>query len=167
MKVIMEEKVFRTGAIGALMDEHERALAELLELSETYSQEQFVRVVDIETKDDDCRSVQTILNHVVRAGYGYSNYIRDKFNIPKTSEPGKIQNIEDISENNTAQLKMFDYMLESVKDLYELSEKELGSHIINTRWGATIDIDMLLEHAVMHLLRHRRQLEKFNLNYFY
>lgn len=162
----MDEKSFRPGPVGALMDEHERALIELIELSETYSQEQFIRIVDTETKDDNCRSVQTILNHVMKAGYAYSNYIRDKFSKPITSEPQSIDKIENISEITSALTKMFDYMLETVEGMYGFTDKELGNHIINTRWDATIDIDMLLEHAIVHLLRHRRQLEKFNQLYF-
>ena len=68
--------------------------------------------------------------------------------------------------SNEDLMKMFDYMLETVEDMYGLTESELGNHIINTRWGAIIDVDMLLEHAIVHLLRHRRQLEKFKHLYF-
>ncbi|MHA2100358.1 MAG: hypothetical protein ACW99A_16905 [Candidatus Kariarchaeaceae archaeon] len=160
----MQEKSFREGPVGALMDEHERALNELIELSSNFTQEQFVRIVDFETEDENCRSIQTVLNHVMKAGYAYSNYIRDKFNNLITSNPIDIQNI---SENANSQLNMFDYMLETMEDKYGFSEKDMAGHIINTRWGANLDIETLLEHAVVHLLRHRRQLEKFNQLYFY
>jgi len=29
------------------------------------------------------------------------------------------------------------------------------------RWGPQYDLEQLLEHAVVHILRHRRQIEKF------
>jgi hypothetical protein len=32
---------------------------------------------------------------------------------------------------------------------------------IHTRWGQVYDIDQLLEHAVMHIHRHRRQIQRF------
>lgn len=159
----MDKIKFRPGPVGALMDEYERAMNKLLELSSTFTQEEFVKIVDEETDDEDCRSVQTILNHVFQAGYGYSNYIRKKFDNPVISNPAKIENIED---NYHSQMQMFQYMLDTMADKYEFTSKVLGDNIIETRWGAIIDVDMLLEHAIVHLLRHRRQLEKFKQLYF-
>ena len=74
-------KNYRNGAIGALMDEYERAALELKILLNKIPPEDFVKIVDPNTKDEDCRSIQSIMNHVVRAGYGYSNYLRKEFGI--------------------------------------------------------------------------------------
>ena len=41
------------------------------------TEKQLTEIVDHETKDEDCRSIQTILAHVVRAGYNYVNAIRN------------------------------------------------------------------------------------------
>src|SRR3972149_4214757 len=72
---------FRKGAIGAVMDEYERAASELISLVEEIPEEDFVRIVDSNTKDDDCRSVQTIISHVVSSGYSYADYLRELFSI--------------------------------------------------------------------------------------
>ena len=64
------KKDYRKGAIGALMDEYERAANEFKDLVEKIPESDFVKVVDTETKDDDCRSVQTIVSHVTNSGYG-------------------------------------------------------------------------------------------------
>ena len=32
---------------------------------------------------------------------------------------------------------------------------------IITSWGQRYDIDQLLEHAIVHVLKHRRQIERF------
>ena len=69
------KKTYRKGGVGAMMDEYERAAAELKNVLSSVSEEQFNRIVDTETKDDDCRSIQTIMGHVVNAGYGYADYI--------------------------------------------------------------------------------------------
>ena len=71
------QKTFRKGAVGAMMDEYERAVFELQAIIQNISGEEFTRIADAETKDEDCRSIQTIMSHVVRAGYGYANYIRE------------------------------------------------------------------------------------------
>ena len=69
-------KTYRTGAVGALMDEYERAAAELVSILEKITDEEFERIRDTKTQDEDCRSIQTIMRHVIRAGYGYAGYMR-------------------------------------------------------------------------------------------
>ncbi|MDX1941948.1 MAG: hypothetical protein SFU99_15405, partial [Saprospiraceae bacterium] len=71
---------YRNGAVGALMDEYERAAKELKTLLKTIPQDQYVQIVDPDTSDPNCRSAQTIMNHVIKAGYSYANYIRKEFN---------------------------------------------------------------------------------------
>ena len=73
------KKRYREGGIGALMDEYERAVHELQRLLATIDSDLYVRILDTKTKDKDCQSIQTIMNHVVRAGFGYCNYIRKQF----------------------------------------------------------------------------------------
>jgi uncharacterized damage-inducible protein DinB len=149
---------FRKGSIGALMDEYERAAAELKNLVVNVSESDFVKIVDAETKDDDCRSVQTIVSHVINSGYGYANYIRDWYSILKNSPAKKI-----ISQNDfSAELaKMLIYTVETLSDKWELSDDEITKVKIISRYGPTYDIEQLLEHAIVHILRHRRQIEKF------
>jgi hypothetical protein len=79
------KKAHRKGAIGALMDEYERAASELKVLVERTREDEFAEIIDIRTKDEDCRSIQTIMTHVGRAGYGYANYIRDAFSVASTA----------------------------------------------------------------------------------
>src|SRR5512142_3270606 len=78
------DKVYRDGAIGALMDEYERASEELAAVIKKLSQSEFEKILDQETADEDCRSVQTIINHVIRSGYGYANSIRRVTNQSET-----------------------------------------------------------------------------------
>ena len=70
------KETYRSGPIGALMDEYERALNELTKVLSRFSHFQFVKIVDTDTSDENCRSVETILNHVIGSGYTYSNLIR-------------------------------------------------------------------------------------------
>ena len=72
-------KIYRKGAVGALMDEYERAAAELSELVNRVSDDEFEIIRDQRTQDEACRSIQTVVNHVVRAGYGYAGEIRKSF----------------------------------------------------------------------------------------
>ena len=149
---------YRKGGIGALMDEYERAAAELKKLIQGISDSDYVKIIDIETKDEDCRSVQTIVSHVTNSGYGYANYIRDWFSIPKNSPERRLLSQNDFSNE-------LDYMLEytskTLEGKWEYSDDEIQKVGIDVRWGPRYDIEQLLEHAVVHILRHRRQIEKF------
>ncbi len=73
------KKAYRKGALGAMMDEYERAASELRRLVEQIPDDEFVRIVDPQTSGENCRSVQTIMAHVVSAGYGYADHIRNSF----------------------------------------------------------------------------------------
>lgn len=151
-------KSYRSGAIGALMDEYERAAAELERLVKQIPEDDFVRVVDSQTKDEDCRSVQTIMSHVVRAGYGYADYIREQFSIASTRPQPKLLSRQESLEQLDAALR---YTAQTLEGRWEMSYEEISGTVINSRWGAVYDVEGLLEHAIVHILRHRRQIEKF------
>ena len=76
-------KTYRQGAVGALMDEYERVVAELEGILEEISDADFELVRDTETRDENCRSIQTILTHVVGAGYGYAGMMRDAWGMER------------------------------------------------------------------------------------
>lgn len=70
-------KKFRNnGVVGALLDEYEKSLNELNEVIKDVSDDDLIKIVDPITKDEDCRSIQSILTHVVQSGYTYVVEIR-------------------------------------------------------------------------------------------
>jgi uncharacterized damage-inducible protein DinB len=151
-------KTYRSGAIGALMDEYERAASELRCLVEQIPDDDFVRVVDLQTKDDDCRSVQTIISHVVRAGYGYADYIREQFSIASTRPQNQLLSRQESLEQLDAALR---YTAQTLEGKWEMSDEEISGTVIKSRWGVVYNVEGLLEHAIVHILRHRRQIERF------
>src|SRR4029079_11555935 len=126
-------KSYRSGAIGALMDEYERAALELTRLVQQITVDDFVRVVDSQTKDEDCRSVQTIMSHVVRAGYGYADYIREQLSIALTRPQPKLLAREESLEQLEAALR---YTVQTLEGRWEMSGEEISATVINSRWGA-------------------------------
>ena len=152
------KKIYRSGAIGALMDEYERAASELKRLIEQIPEDDFVRVVDAQTNSDDCRSAQTIMSHVVRAGYGYADYIREQFSMASTRPQPKLLSRQESLEQLDAALR---YTAQTLEGRWEMSDEEISRTVIKSRWGVVYDVEGLLEHAIVHILRHRRQIEKF------
>lgn len=155
-------KNYRKGAIGAMMDEYERAAFELKTVVESAGKNEYERIADAETEDESCRSIQTIMSHVVGAGYAYANYIRGYFSME--SEP--LENKQTAYENIGSEIeKMLDYTARTLEGRWEMTDEEITNAVIKTRWGVTYDIEQLLEHAIVHILRHRRQIEKFLLKF--
>lgn len=151
-------KTYRSGAVGALMDEYERAAGELGRLVERIPEEDFVRVVDSLTEDEACRSVQTIMSHVVRAAYGYADYIRAQISIASTRPQNKLLSRQESLQQLEAALR---YTVETLDGRWEMSDEEMAGIVINSPWGVVYDLEQMLEHAIVHILRHRRQIEKF------
>jgi hypothetical protein len=151
-------KAYRQGAVGALMDEYERAAVELVSILDKITDEEFERIRDTRTQDEDCRSIQTIMRHVIRAGYGYAGYMRtswEKEPVIRWDEPVSRGQIPGEMK------KMLDYMVETLDSKWGMSEKEATEMKMTVRWGPVYDFEQLFEHAIVHVLRHRRQIDRF------
>ena len=150
-------KPLRTGAIGALMDEYERASIDLKIILEKLPQEKFEKIYDAETTDEDCRSIKTIMNHVVDAGYRYANQIRMFLGFTPYAPKYKIETAHDAIRILE---KVLTFTANSIEGKYNLTNEEIKATLRETRWGL-YNIEMMFEHAIVHILRHRRQIEKF------
>ncbi|MFK7948040.1 MAG: DinB family protein [Saprospiraceae bacterium] len=148
------------GAIGALLDEYEKAIEELKMVLQPLSLNELVTIVDHETQDKDCESIQTILTHVVRAGYTYVISIRKW--LGETIDYKEKETLSSIAEYSSALDEMFLYNVQLFEDYPNIKLEEYDvTKKIKVRWGQSYDVDQLLEHAIVHILRHRRQIERF------
>jgi len=148
------------GAIGALLDEYERSISELISVIKEISNQQLSTIIDHETKDEDCRSIQTILTHIVGAGYAYAHYIR--------THQG-----ENIARYNRTHLDTARQYIDALHKMFLDTENLFQTHPtialeesnqdkkMHVSWGQYYDVEQLMEHAIVHILRHRRQIERF------
>ncbi len=142
------------------MDEYERAASELRGLVEQIPEDEFVRMVDPQTSDENCRSVQTIMSHVVSSGYGYADAIRELFSLSSIRRPKQLFSRQEA----LVQLEsMLEYTAQTLAGKWEMTDEKIESSIIPSRWCVTYNLEQMLEHAIVHILRHRRQIEKFAL----
>ncbi|MBL4819173.1 MAG: DinB family protein [Deltaproteobacteria bacterium] len=154
-------KEFRNhGAIGALLDEYEKAIVELQVVINKVTPEELITIVDTETEDDQCKSIQTILTHVIRAGYCYVIEIRKSLGEDIDFVEGEQFNIIEGYQRELS--NMFTYNEKLFDDYPNLKiEENNNQKKILVRWGQVYDIEQLFEHAIVHILRHRRQIERF------
>ena len=153
--------IFReNGAIGALLDEYEKTILELQNIIQDVSLEELTIIADKFTKDPECKSIQTVLSHVITSGYGYAIIIRKHFGEKIDYEDDLIFN--SVAEYQDELLKMFYYNVQLFEDYPNIKPEEYkNEHKILVRWGQRYDVEQLMEHAIVHVLRHRRQIEKF------
>ncbi len=155
-------KEFRHGAVGALLDEYERAIEELQRVIADLSDRELTVVVDTDTTDVNCRSVQAILSHVVSAGYAYAVDIRllrgEDLYYPDLM-------LYSLTGDYHRELsRLFDYTVDTFRYIRDDELEQYDDEKkIRTPWGQVYDIEQLTEHAIVHILRHRRQIERFKL----
>ncbi len=142
----------------ALVEEYKRAAKDYIEILKYISDKEFLEIRDYKSKDPDCKSIQTVTFHIVQSGYTYANYIQSisnnnwlEYKSSMTTTKVAINEIE----------KMLEYTKISFHDNWYKSNKEIEKYSFETRWGVTYDLEQLLEHAIVHVLRHRRQVENF------
>ncbi len=154
------KKYRANGAVGALLDEYEKSILELNDLLASMNDRQLTQVVDHETKDEDCRSVQTIMTHVISAGYNYTDTIQNKY--VRRVEYKKKELKSTIKEYRSGLIDMFVYAEKLFLENPNLPIEEENDHNkMHVSWGQSYDIEQLMEHAIVHVLRHRRQIERF------
>ena len=155
------KKIYRKGAVGAMMDEYERAVIELKDILQKIPEDDFVKIRDTKTQNEDCRSIQTIVNHVIRSGHFYADNIRKKFATPET-ELTRVNFKRDEAINGLDDL--IEYTAKTLENNWEMPDEEILATFIETNLEFTENLEQLLEHAIVHILRHRRQIEKFLAN---
>jgi hypothetical protein len=139
------------------MDEYERASADFKATLRAIPDSGFTQILDAQTKDPDCRSVQTILSHVIWSGYAYANYIRKAFGTTSNSPPERLLTYGEGPAEFDAMLV---YTVQTLDGRWEMPESEMFSYAMDTSWGERYDLEQMLEHAIVHVLRHRRQIER-------
>ncbi len=148
------------GPFGALMDEYARAAEDFCRILEGLP----AGALDWEqaSQDPDTRSIRALAAHVVRAARGYANYIRKARGLTHEEkvelDPALLGMTNDVRARLADALR---YTEGALDGLYHADEATVAAIRFPVRWGPTYDPEMILEHAIVHLLRHRRQVERW------
>ena len=121
----------------------------------TWKQAKDKNIVLPETDDPAYVSLQALLRHILRAARGYMTWMCDKLELPdpQINPTPADENIEAEVEN------YLEHVIEGWKlPLSDVPENKFMKTVYKSRWGVEYCIDAMLEHAVMHPLRHESQL---------
>ncbi|MFT3908005.1 MAG: DinB family protein [Ferruginibacter sp.] len=152
--------VKRKAAVTAFLDEYKKAIAELQYVIADVTAAELIMIADPLTTNPECTSIQTVLTHVVSSGFSYCVYIQNHRGIDsKRPQPKFRLSANEYSDDLD---KMLAYTNEAFTDIYD-DELEEGKQEkkIASRWGQYYDIEQMMEHAIVHILRHRRQVVNF------
>ena len=153
---MIKQKTFRKGPIGSLTDEYEKALAEYKEVLQAVTPAQYKEIVL--PGDQHIKSIRNIAEHVVNSGYGYANYFRNYFHAKTIPAPTpKCPTVQSAIKDTDA---MWKYTLDTLVFKQNMSDLEMDDTLIRTSW-TIYNAEALWEHAVMHIHRHRRQIQRF------
>jgi uncharacterized damage-inducible protein DinB len=147
-------------AVEALLSEYKNVVIALQKVIEEVSYANLTTVIDSATSNLDCQSIQTILTHVISSGYSYAGYIRKTIKM-NDNRPGRISKMS-VEEYHTDLDDLIAYTNQTFENIEDDELEEFDEDKkIKTTWGQVYDIEQMMEHAVVHVLRHRRQIEKF------
>lgn len=150
----------QAGPFGALMDEYARAAEDFCGVVESFDLPRF----DAERPSDNPNTIspRAICLHAIGAAHRYAHYIRKargvQFVERYEADAARLRSPRDV-RGLLAEGIVFTE--QTVEPLLAASEPEIQALSFVVRWGPRYDPEMILEHAVCHLLRHRRQLERW------
>ncbi len=143
---------YKYNGARAMVILHEKHLRSCIE---TWKEAKRLNIKLPETEDKDYESLETVLRHILRAARGYMTWMCEKLNLP---DPG----IGVQPEPDSVEIKadnFVNHLLEKWRlPLADVPEEKFHSPTFTSRWGVDYCIDAMLEHAVMHPIRHEFQL---------
>ena len=146
------------GMFGALLDEYARTAEDLCRTVEALPEDLIHR--ERESLDPETVSLRTVCGHVAVAAWNYADYIRIARGLPRIPRPYE----KDAVTTPSALRPLLSQELrhtEATVDGCPSDEASLEALRFQVRWGPIYDPEMILEHAIVHLLRHRRQIERW------
>ena len=151
-------KKYKYNGARAMVILHEKHLRSCID---TWREAKELNIKLPDTDDADYKSLAALLRHIFRAARGYITWICDKLNLPDPE-------IKQAPEPELIENKIEEYLahlLEKWKNpLVEIPEEKFHTPTYTSNWGVEYCIDAMLEHAVMHPIRHEFQLRNLILD---
>lgn len=149
----MDNNLYKYGGAKALVKLHEKHLQLFYE---TWKQAKQINIKLPVSDDPYYKSLDTLLFHVLRSARGYMIWMCDKLQLedPMINETPAAEIIDEKAEEQIAHL-IERWQLPLVNVEPELFEDK----VYKSNWSVEYCIDAMLEHAVMHPIRHEFQLK--------
>jgi predicted nucleotidyltransferase len=146
-------KPFKYNGARSMVIMHELHLKSFLN---TWKEAKKINLPLPKTDNPDYKSLETLLYHVFRAARGYMTWMCEKLNLPDPE-------IKPIPKSDVIEKEADEYIAHLLEKwripLAEVPIDKFEHGTYTSRWGTDYCIDAMLEHAVMHPIRHEFQLK--------
>lgn len=149
----MDNNLYKYGGAKALVKLHEKHLQLFYE---TWKQAKQINIKLPVSDDPYYKSLDTLLFHVLRSARGYMIWMCDKLQLidPMINETPSAEIIEEKAEEQLS------HLIERWKlSLINVEPECFEDKVYKSNWGVDYCIDAMLEHAVIHPIRHEYQLK--------
>jgi hypothetical protein len=110
-----------------------------------------------QTEDSSYASLEHLLYHILRAARGYMVWTCKKLELPDPD----IRDTPDVDKIEAEAEGYLEHVLERWRfPLVDVPEEKFEPQTYASNWGTHYCIDAMLEHAVMHPIRHEFQLRE-------
>jgi uncharacterized damage-inducible protein DinB len=145
---------YRSRAVRALVLLHDEHLRRFMQ---TWKEARAAGVLLPKTDDPAYASLETLLRHVLAAARGYMTWMCEQLELPDP-EIRVAPEPEELSRDPESYME---HVLERWRmPLHDVGDERLDTPEYPSRWQTRYCIDAMLEHAVMHPIRHAFQLEE-------
>lgn len=146
-----------SGTLRAALDEYARAIRELDGIVRAIPTDKYSGITSPD--DKDYPDIATIMEHVIGAANVYVDYIEDALAGTYRGRRGHTYQYDTSDAAISSVWHAFGRMAELLGTIKAFTEDDLAKVQFVTRWNQRYDIEQMLEHAIVHILRHRRQIE--------
>lgn len=155
----------KKGVIGALLHEYKIVLEDLKSNISTIRDSDLVLIADANTANKDCISVQSILTHIILCGTYYLTMIDIHRGNADSPWPSRIY-YDTVDEYIAALDTLYENTVLFFEDISnnEMAQFNPDKKLL-TFWGQYYDYEQLMEHSIVHVSRHRRQIQMFKLKF--
>ena len=148
-----------SGALRAVLDEYARAIHDLERVMRSTSQAQYEARTDL--SDETYPDMRAVSQHVACSAHSYVDYIEDA--VDGVDRGRRERQVE--FGTPAAMMKStwdgFERMVVALGRVKHFTDDDMEKIGFDTRWGERFNMAQMLEHAIVHILRHRRQFERW------
>ena len=147
-----ELRPFKYNGARSMVIMHELHLQSFLQ---TWKEAKKINLPLPKTDNPDYKSLETLVYHVFRAARGYMTWMCEKLDLPNPE-------IKPVPKPEVIEKEADEYLVHLLEKwhtpLAEVPIDKFEHGTYTSRWGTDYCIDAMLEHAVMHPIRHEFQL---------
>lgn len=148
-----------SGSLRAILDEYARAIRDYETVMLSLSDERYTAKTSL--SDEEFPSIREIAGHVAGSAHSYAYHVNTALDKLDGPIPRRVVEAGTREEAVEAVWEAFDHMVEVLGRIKDWDDNQQAAVRFVSRWKQPYDIEQMLEHAIVHILRHRRQLERW------